>query len=82
MACSTPVIASATGGSAEYLRDGENCLVAAPGDANAIVSAIERLSSDPALRRRLVEAGRKTASRLTTDALARTLEDLAIGLVK
>jgi len=35
MSVGRPVIATGTGGSAEYLRDGENCLRVPPGDADA-----------------------------------------------
>jgi glycosyltransferase involved in cell wall biosynthesis len=78
MACSTPVVASGTGGSGEYLRDGENCVIAAPGDPDALVAALERLSTDMALRDRIVAGGRGTARSLTIDALADRLEALAL----
>ena len=77
MACSTPVVASGTGGSAEYLRDGVNCVLAAPGDPTAIAAALHRLADDPALRARIVEGGMSTAASLTTDHLASRLEELA-----
>jgi glycosyltransferase involved in cell wall biosynthesis len=62
MACDTPVIASGTGGSAEFLVDGGNCLIAPPGDTEAIAAAVRRLAGDEDLRRRLVEGGRVTAA--------------------
>ena len=81
MACSTPVAASGTGGSAEYLRDGVNCVLAAPGDPTAIAAALHRLADDPALRARIVEGGWATAASLTADQLASRLEELALVLV-
>jgi glycosyltransferase involved in cell wall biosynthesis len=63
MAVGRPVVATGTGGSAEYLRDGENCLLAAPGDPAALARAVARLQSDAALRARLVAGGRATAAR-------------------
>ncbi len=62
MAVGTPVIATGTGGSAEYLRDGENCLLVEPGDAEAVAEAVGRLLGHPELRRRLRAAGFETAA--------------------
>jgi glycogen(starch) synthase len=53
MARGRPVVATGRGGSAEYLRDEENCLLAKAGDPASLASALRRLSSEPALRRRL-----------------------------
>ena len=82
MAVGRPVIATGTGGSAEYLRDGENCLLVAPGDAAALASAVRRLASDAAHRAALVRGGRETADRFTSerfvDAVLSTLEDEAL----
>jgi glycosyltransferase involved in cell wall biosynthesis len=63
MATGRPVIATGRGGSAEYLRDGENALLAAPDDAGALAAAVGRLAADPALRAALRRAGRTTAER-------------------
>jgi glycogen(starch) synthase len=60
-----PVVATGTGGSGEYLRDGENCLLATPGDPDALAAAVMRLAGEPRLRSRLREAGFKTAARHT-----------------
>src|SRR5262249_59679030 len=51
------VAASAVGGPAEIVRDGETGLLFAPCDAGALASAILRLTRDRDLRRRLAEAG-------------------------
>jgi glycosyltransferase involved in cell wall biosynthesis len=73
MSVGRPVIATGTGGSAEYLRDGENCLLVAPGDALALAASVARLAGDPPLRARLVAGGRETAARFTEAALAARL---------
>jgi glycosyltransferase involved in cell wall biosynthesis len=65
MAVGRPVIATGTGGSAEYLRDGDNCLLVPAGDAGALRAAIERLAADPELRDRLRAGGQATAPRHT-----------------
>lgn len=70
MACATPVVATRTGGAAEFLDDGGNCLAVPPGDAAALAAALVRLADDPALRARLVAGGVATAARFTTDRLA------------
>jgi glycosyltransferase involved in cell wall biosynthesis len=62
MSVGRPVVATGTGGSAEYLRDGVNCLLAAPGDAGGLADAVRRLAADPELRQRLVAGGRATAA--------------------
>jgi glycosyltransferase involved in cell wall biosynthesis len=75
MACGTPVVASGTGGSAEFLADGVNCvLYQPPGDADSLVAGIRRLAADTALRARLVWGGKATAAELTVDRLADVLE--------
>jgi glycosyltransferase involved in cell wall biosynthesis len=65
MAVGAPVVATGTGGSGEYLSDGENCLVAAPGDPEAAAAAVARLESDPSLRDRLRAGGAATAAAKT-----------------
>jgi glycogen synthase len=62
MACGVPVVATGTGGSAEYLRDGTNALIVPPGDPDAIARAVRRLAGHVALRARLVAGGRRTAA--------------------
>jgi glycogen(starch) synthase len=65
MAVGRPVLATARGGSAEYLRDGENALLFKPSDSDALAAAIRRLAGDGALRSRLREAGLGLAPRHT-----------------
>ena len=62
MAVGRPVVASGTGGSGEYLRDGRNCLLyAPPEDPRALAAAVRRLAADEALRERLRDGGAATA---------------------
>lgn len=49
------------GGNAEYLKDGENCLLYEQGDIKAGVAAVERLVEDKKLRDKLIKGGRQTA---------------------
>jgi glycosyltransferase involved in cell wall biosynthesis len=79
MACGAPVIATGTGGSREFLRDGDNCLLYKPGDADALAASLRSLSRDDELRSRLVSAGTRTASRFTMDRYSAALLDLHVG---
>jgi len=63
MACGTPVLATGTGGTAEYLRDGSNCLLFGPGDADGLTAAVRRLAEDERLREGLRAGGLETAPR-------------------
>lgn len=74
MACDTPVVATAVGGSAEFLADGVNCLVVPPAEPATLAAAVRRLAGDASLRRRLVEGGRVTAAELDVDRLADRFE--------
>ena len=63
MACGTPVVASGRGGSGEYLRDGENCLLFDPdAGAAALAGVLRRLADEPDLRARLRAGGIETAA--------------------
>ncbi len=68
MAVGRPVVATGTGGTAEYLRPSENALLVPPGDPTALRAAVERLAADPALRARLAAGGQATAARFTEAA--------------
>jgi glycosyltransferase involved in cell wall biosynthesis len=83
MAVGRPVIASGTGGSAEYLRHEDNCLIYQPrASADALAAAIVRLASEPELRARLRDGGLATAARYTetlyNEAIERAIEE-AVG---
>jgi len=64
MACGKAVIASQAGGAAELFVDGEDALAHPPGDAAKLGQQIQRLASDPGLRQRLGQAGRRKAEAL------------------
>lgn len=58
-ACGRPVVGSRIGGIPCFVRDGDNGLLAEPGDAGSLAAAIERLLGDPALAASLGERGRQ-----------------------
>jgi glycosyltransferase involved in cell wall biosynthesis len=81
MACDTPVVATGTGGSGEYLRHEGNCLLFPPGDERALAAAVSRLAVDETLRANLVRGGRRTAAALNTDGLSDLLETWHLGAI-
>jgi glycosyltransferase involved in cell wall biosynthesis len=74
MARRRPVVATGTGGSSEYLRDGHNCLLFSPADVHGLADAVRRVA-DPSLRARLLDAGRQTAARHTEAHFNHTVEE-------
>lgn len=63
MAAGVPVVVTDSGGSAEFIEPGTNCLVVENASVSAIESAVERLYTDPSLRARLGEMGRLSTLR-------------------
>jgi glycosyltransferase involved in cell wall biosynthesis len=59
MSFGRPVVASRLGGPAELVRDGETGFLVPPSEPIALAAALDRLLADPALARRLGEAGRR-----------------------
>jgi glycosyltransferase involved in cell wall biosynthesis len=75
MACGIPVVATRSGGPEEIVTDGVDGLLVPVGDTAAIASALTRLASDAALRRRLGDAGRRTAvARFSVQRMVRDYE--------
>jgi SAM-dependent methyltransferase len=79
MACGTPVVATGTGGSGEFLRDEYNCVLFPPGDPRALAFAIRRLHEDADLRDRVVRGGQQTADELDVERLADAFEEWHIA---
>lgn len=63
MACGRAVVTSATGGSAELVRDGENAVTHRPADHQGLAACLSKLASDGPMRRRLGSAAREVAAR-------------------
>lgn len=74
MAVGRPVVATGTGGSSEYLRHEENCLLFEPDSPEALAAAVTRLGADRTLRRRIVAAGLETASGFTEASYNEAIE--------
>ena len=73
-----PVVATGRGGSAEYLRDGENALLFDAEDPRDLAAKLIRLAGDPALRARLREEGFRTAPRHTVPVFNSHVEDAVL----
>jgi phosphatidyl-myo-inositol dimannoside synthase len=60
-AAGLPLVATATGGTPSVVRDGDNGLLVAPADVQALCDAIARVLAQPALAARLTHAGLRRA---------------------
>ena len=78
----TPVIASRIGGIPDIVEDGVSGLLVPPGDADALAAAVRRVRDDPALARRLGEAGRRRLrEQFSWQAIVQRWLNLYAGLV-
>ncbi len=76
MSQGTPVIATAVGGMGDFLRDGQDAILIEPKNAQAIVTAVRRLTNDVALAETLSRAGLLTARSMTREAQAQRIAEL------
>jgi glycogen(starch) synthase len=79
MACGTPVVATSTGGSGDYLSHDENALVFARDDATELAEQLERLAGSPELRDRVTAGGIATAARFPIGSLVSSLEAIHLA---
>ena len=75
MSCGRAVITTAHGGAAEIIDAGRDALVAPPGDARALATAIDRLAADRTLRECM--GSRARAAAVTRFAPERMAADMA-----
>lgn len=81
LACHKPIIATRLPAFESLLADGQSALLATPGDAHSLASALLRLLRDPTLRSRLeAESARSAAALPGWDAIARSTAALYHGL--
>jgi len=77
MSCAVPVVTTRVGGIPEMVAAGETGLLVAPGDPEALAAALRRLVGDPALARRLGDAGRRAIeTTYSWEAVATRIVDL------
>ncbi len=78
-----PVIATHAGGVSEILRDGETGVLAPPGDATALATAVRGLLDDPVRADRLGAAGRAHAERhFTVSAMVARMTHCMEGVAR
>jgi glycosyltransferase involved in cell wall biosynthesis len=77
-----PAVVTRTGGVVETVSDGVNAVVVPPRDARALGHAIVSVVNDPALRRRLAEAGKARAADFDIRSAVRRMEEVYRGLLK
>jgi glycosyltransferase involved in cell wall biosynthesis len=74
LAVGTPVIATAVGGVAEVVRDGENGLLVPPRDVDALAAAISRFVHEDGLREKLAAAAAPSVEALAEPRLLARVE--------
>jgi O-antigen biosynthesis protein len=81
MACGGAVVVGRVTGYDEYIVDGHNALVVDPLDIEAAERAVQQLIADPALRKRLIQAGAQTAREWDWGKSVDTLESYYARLI-
>lgn len=82
MAQKLPVIATNVGGIPELVVDGETGILIPPNDPDALANAMERMIRDPAMRRRMGEAGyHRVATEFSFNEMTRKYEALYLSLL-
>jgi glycosyltransferase involved in cell wall biosynthesis len=79
LACGLPVVASRIGGIPEFIEDGRNGFLFAPGDHGELADRIRRLYEDPELRYRM---GREARSIVDERGSTRSLLDEHLGFYR
>jgi glycosyltransferase involved in cell wall biosynthesis len=82
LAVGTPVLATATGGVAEAVRDGENGLLVPVGDVRALGDAIRRYVGDEELRQRLRSSAAASVAKYAPDRVFAQLEQTLARVAK
>jgi phosphatidyl-myo-inositol dimannoside synthase len=72
-ACGLPVVAFATGGVGEAVREGESGILMEPGDGTGLTAALTKLLESAALRSQLGEGGRRRAAERSWESNVRKL---------
>jgi glycosyltransferase involved in cell wall biosynthesis len=83
MASAVPVVATAVSGTPELIRDGVDGELIPDRNTEALVDAVVRLASNPALRARVANAARlRVLEKFTIDGMIDAYEEVLCGLVE
>ncbi|MFZ5823276.1 MAG: glycosyltransferase family 4 protein [Bacillota bacterium] len=74
MACGTPVVLTDCGGTSDYARPGENCLIAPPRRPDLLAELILTGLRNQPLRERLIQGGKATAAQWTWERFGDQVE--------
>ena len=80
MASRLPIVCTNVGVASDALRDGQSALVVAKHDAAALVTAVRRLQSDPALAQGLADEAAAAARDFTLAAVSQRTIDVIVGV--
>ena len=75
-----PIVATAVGGVPQALRDGIDALIVPPGDAGRVAAAMERLATDPGLRRRLGDQAKERSAMFDVAEASRRIEEIYLRM--
>jgi glycosyltransferase involved in cell wall biosynthesis len=81
MACGVPVVATASAGTRDIVRDGEDGFLVTTHDATSVAGALERVLADPARRLQMSTAARVHAVDFALKAVASKYDTLFQGLL-
>ena len=81
MAAGLPLIATATDGTPEAVRDGDTGWLVAPADPAALADRMERFLADPARARAMGARGRECVAEFSAERMVERLEQLYQDLV-
>lgn len=81
MSAGIPVIGGRVGGTVELIRDGYNGFTVLPGDVEDLARKILRVAQDDNIRRRFIEAGKRTASEYTVSTMVEKTIELYRSLI-
>jgi glycosyltransferase involved in cell wall biosynthesis len=81
MAAGVPAVVTRVDGSPEAIQDGVNGFLLAPGDVDGMAQSVLKLLSDPILRQRMGEEGRRRVGEFDIDGMVAQQEVLYEQLV-
>jgi L-malate glycosyltransferase len=82
MAAGVPVVACRVGGNEELIHDGESGFLVSPDNVDELAERVDRLVTQPELRKVFAAAARKDAQRFTLEKVAGEYEQFYLSLLE